>query len=75
VLPNGKSTLVFDIVAYNKKNPGYFAEDLQVLTSYLAEGKIQPAIAKRMPLMEARQAQELLLEAKVKGKIILICNT
>jgi len=44
------------------------------LMGYLAEGKIRPVIARRMPLVEAQQAQELLLGAKMKGKIVLICN-
>jgi NADPH2:quinone reductase len=71
-LPNGKSTLLFDVVQYNKKNPGFFAEDLRVLMGYLAEGKIKPVIARRMPLVEASQAQELLIGAKVSGKIVLV---
>jgi NADPH:quinone reductase-like Zn-dependent oxidoreductase len=41
---------------------------------YLADGKIKPVIAKRMPLVEASKAQKLIWEAKVKGKIVLICN-
>ena len=73
-LPNKKSTLLFDIVALNNKNPTWYAEDLKVLMGYLAEGKIAPVIARRMPLVEARQAQELILGAKVKGKIVLICE-
>jgi NADPH:quinone reductase-like Zn-dependent oxidoreductase len=65
---------LFDIVALNNKNPTWYAEDLKALMGYLAEGKIAPVIARRMPLVEARQAQELILGAKVKGKIVLICD-
>jgi NADPH:quinone reductase-like Zn-dependent oxidoreductase len=74
MLPNKKSAMLFDLVQFNKKNPTWYAEDLKVLMSYLAEGKIKPVIAKRMPLVEAQQAQELILGAKVKGKIVLICT-
>jgi NADPH:quinone reductase-like Zn-dependent oxidoreductase len=74
ILPNKKSTTLFDLVAFNKKNPTWYAEDMKVLIGNLAEGEIKPVIAKRMPLVDARQAQELLLGAKVKGKIVLICS-
>ena len=72
-LPNDKSAVVFGLDPLSKKNPG-FAEDLKVLMSFLAEGQIKPVIARQMPLGEARQAQELILGAKVKGKIVLICS-
>ena len=42
--------------------------------NYLKEGMIKPVIAKRMPLVEAREAQEFILGAKVKGKIVLTCG-
>jgi NADPH2:quinone reductase len=75
VLPNKKSTIpMFDVVELNKKNPSWFAEDLKVLMGYLTEGQIKPIIAERMPLSEARKAQELIRGAMVKGKIVLVCN-
>jgi NADPH2:quinone reductase len=74
ILPNRKSAKLFVVDSYNKKNPNLYPEDLKVLMGYLAKGKIKPVIAKRMPLVEARKAQELIWEAKVKGKIVLICN-
>jgi NADPH2:quinone reductase len=74
LLPNNKSARLFDVVQLNKKNPTWYTEDLKVLMGYLAEGKIKPVIARRMPLVEAREAQELILEAKVKGKVVLICS-
>ncbi|MFQ5796232.1 MAG: medium chain dehydrogenase/reductase family protein [Candidatus Bipolaricaulia bacterium] len=74
MLPNRKSASWFDVVSFNKKNPTYYAEDLKVLMDYLAEGKIKPVIADRMPLVEARKAQELLLDFKMQGKIVLVCS-
>ena len=74
VLPNGKSAILFDIVSFNNRNPDYYAPDLRLLLDWLVEGKINPVIAKRLPLVDAQQAQELLLEAKVTGKIVLMCN-
>jgi len=40
----------------------------------LKEGKIKPAIVRRMKLEEARQTHELIEEAAVKGRIVLIVN-
>ena len=74
VLPNGKSAMLFDIVSFNNRNPDYYAPDLRLLLDWLAEGTINPVIAKRMPLGEVRQAQEMILEAKVTGKIVLMCK-
>ncbi|UCC88849.1 MAG: zinc-binding dehydrogenase [Anaerolineales bacterium] len=73
-LPNKKSAMLFDLVRFNKKNPAWYAQDLKTLMGYLAEGEIKPVIARQMPLVEVRQAQELLLGAKVRGKIVLMCN-
>lgn len=74
ILPNGKSAVLFGLVGLDKKNPTWLAEDLNVLMGYLAESKIKPVIARRMPLAEAREAQELIAGAKVKGKITLVCS-
>jgi NADPH2:quinone reductase len=74
ILPNKKSAKLFVVDSYNKKDTNWYAEDLKVLMSYLADGKIKPVIAKKMPLVEASKAQKLIWEAKIKGKIVLFCN-
>lgn len=74
LLPNGKSAVLFDVVPFNRKNPSFFGEDLDVLMSHLSEGDIDPLIATEMPLTDAREAQEILLGANARGKVILICN-
>lgn len=71
-LPNGRSTKFYSIGAMRKKHPDWFSEDLARLFDLLVQGKIKPIIADRMPLSEARRAHELIEEAKVKGKIVLI---
>jgi NADPH2:quinone reductase len=45
-----------------------------ILFDLLTEQKIKPLIAQRFPLVEARQAQEILGAGGVAGKIVLICN-
>jgi NADPH2:quinone reductase len=53
----------------------WFREDLGALLELLRDGKIKPMVAERMPLTEARRAQELLGLGGVKGKLVLICNS
>jgi NADPH2:quinone reductase len=73
-LPNGKKALLFNVAPYNQKNPSYFAEDLPVLLSYLAEGRLKPLIAAEFPLAEARRAQEMILQAQAVGKVVMVCH-
>jgi NADPH:quinone reductase-like Zn-dependent oxidoreductase len=47
---------------------------LTALLGLLRDKKIKPLIAERIPLSEARRAQELLGQGSVKGKLVLICN-
>jgi NADPH:quinone reductase-like Zn-dependent oxidoreductase len=48
---------------------------LSTLLDLLQQKKIKPLIAQRLPLAEARHAQELLGKGGVTGKIVLVCNT
>ncbi|OGP94251.1 MAG: oxidoreductase [Deltaproteobacteria bacterium RBG_16_47_11] len=72
ILPNGRSTTFYSIAALRQKQPDWFSEDLTKLFDLLVEGKIKPIIAARMPLAEVRRAHELIEEAGVQGKIVLI---
>jgi len=51
-----------------------FREDLTALFELLREQKIKPLIARRLPLAQAREAQELLGKGGVTGKIVLVCD-
>jgi NADPH2:quinone reductase len=51
-----------------------FRQDLIALLDLLQQRKIKPLIAQRVPLVEARRAQELLGQGGVIGKIVLLCN-
>jgi NADPH2:quinone reductase len=57
-----------------RRKPAWFNEDLSVLLDLLRDRKIKPMIAERIPLREARRAQELLGRGSVKGKLVLVCN-
>ena len=69
--PNGRSTAFYSIGALRQKHPDWFSEDLTKLFDLLAQNKIKPIIAARMPLAEARRAHELIEQAEVQGKIVL----
>ncbi len=49
-------------------------EDLPVLFNLLAEGKIRPIISARLPLLEARKANELLESGQVAGNVVLVAS-
>ena len=74
ILANGRSASLYSIGALRKKRPDWFKEDLGELFSLLAQGKIKPVIAERMPLAKAALAHDLVEQAAVKGKIVLIVN-
>ena len=71
LLPNGRSAAFYAIGAMRHKHPDWFPEDLAALFDLLAQNKIKPVIAARMPLAEARRAHELVEGAEVQGKIVL----
>ena len=74
ILPNGRKAVFYSIGDLRKKNPEWFKEDLGALFSMLKEGKIKPSIERRMKLEGAAQAHELIEQAAVKGRIVLMVN-
>ena len=73
-LPNGRSSTFYSIGDLRKKQPDWFREDLEALFDLLAQGKIKPAIEQRMKLTDAVKAHELIEQAAVKGRIVLMVN-
>ena len=69
--PNGRSTAFYSIGPLRHKHADWFSGDLSELFDLLAQNKIKPIIAARMPLAEARRAHELIEKAEVQGKIVL----
>jgi len=72
VLPNGRSSQFYSITRLRKSNPEWFREDLTALFDLLAQGKIKPAIERRMTLDDAVEAHKLIEKAAVKGRIVLM---
>lgn len=67
----GRRSTFYGITQIYRKDPVPFREDLPRVFELIAEGRIAPLIARRLPLLEARQANRLLEEGGVEGKIVL----
>ncbi len=67
--------LPYSIQTLKRLRPALFRQDLIALLDLLQQRKINPLIAQRIPLAEARHAQELLGQGGVIGKIVLVCNS
>jgi NADPH2:quinone reductase len=72
--PGRKSMVPYSIQGLMWFKPAWFRQDLLMLLDLLKQGKIQPLIAQRLPLQEARRAHEMLGEGGVLGKIVLLPN-
>jgi NADPH:quinone reductase-like Zn-dependent oxidoreductase len=74
LIPDGKRTNFYNAWSLEKKQPQAYAEDLSEVLALLAAGKIRPVLAQTLPLAEASKAHELLEQAAVSGKIVLVCG-
>jgi NADPH:quinone reductase-like Zn-dependent oxidoreductase len=74
LLPGRKRVVPYSIQTLKRLRPAWFRQDLIALLDLLHQHKIKPLIAQRLPLAQARQAQELLGKGGVIGKIVLVCN-
>lgn len=74
LLPNGRSSVFYSIGGMRKKHPDWFREDLTTLFDLLAEGEIKPVIAERMELEDAARAHDLIEQAAVPDRIVLMVN-
>jgi len=72
ILPGRKRVVPYSIQTLKRLKPAWFREDLIVLLDLLQQKKIKPLIAQRLPLAEARQAQDVLGKGGVIGKIVLV---
>lgn len=73
ILPDGKK------ISFNtglpqmvEKENGWYRDTMTKLFQLLADGKIKPIVGKRMPISETAQAQQLLEDGAVQGKIVLL---
>jgi NADPH2:quinone reductase len=71
LLPGRKRVVPYSIQTLKRLEPEWFRRDLIVLFDLLQQKKIKPLVAARLPLAQARRAQELLSKGGVVGKIVL----
>jgi NADPH:quinone reductase len=74
LLPGRKRVVPYSIQTLKRLKPELFRQDLITLFDLLEQKKLEPLIAQRLPLVEARHAQVLLAKGGVTGKIVLVCN-
>ncbi|MBS3651762.1 zinc-binding dehydrogenase [Pseudaminobacter sp. 19-2017] len=72
--PGRRRILPYSIQYLKRWRPAWFREDLSTVLNLLLDKKIKPMIADRIPLSEARRAQELIGGGSVRGKLVLVCN-
>ncbi|HWE25807.1 MAG TPA: zinc-binding dehydrogenase, partial [Myxococcales bacterium] len=74
LLPGRKRVVPYSIQTLKRLKPELFRQDLTTLLELLRQRKVEPLIARRFPLEEARQAHELLGKGGVTGKIVLVSD-
>ena len=72
LLPGRKRVVPYSIQWLKRLRPALFRQDLIALFELLQQQEIKPLIAERLPLAEAKHAQELLGKGGVIGKIVLV---
>jgi NADPH2:quinone reductase len=73
LIPGGKqASMSSEISSFEQMNPGWYRETQTELLDLLAEGKINPVVAERIPLLEAARAHELLERGGYAGKVVLV---
>lgn len=71
-VPDGRSARFYGIMFMKRSHPDWFWEDLRTLFRLHAEGAIDPIVAARLPLAEARKAHEMIESGTVQGKLVLV---
>ena len=67
----GRVGKFYGVTMLYRKNPQPLREDLPKIFALLAAKKIDPLISHTLPILEARQALDLLATGSVAGKIVL----
>lgn len=68
----GRLGRFYGITMLYRKDPEPLREDLPKIFALLAEKKIDPLVSRTFPLLDAKQALELLAGGTVEGKIVLM---
>jgi NADPH:quinone reductase-like Zn-dependent oxidoreductase len=71
---SGRKGSFYGITQWYRKDRAPFVEDMPKLFALLAAKKIQPKIAARLGLLDARKGNEMLEKGGVDGKIVLVAQ-
>ena len=71
----GRRGAFYGITLLYRKDPRLLREDLPKIFSLLAEKRIDPLVAKRFHLLEARRALEVLASRSLAGKTVLTADS
>jgi NADPH2:quinone reductase len=74
LLPGRRRVVPYSIQWLKRLRPAWFRDDLIALFGHLQRREIEPLIARRFALTEAREAHELLGAEGVVGKLVLVSN-
>ncbi|MFQ5613733.1 MAG: medium chain dehydrogenase/reductase family protein [Anaerolineae bacterium] len=73
LIPDGKRIMFHTGLPQRaERNKAWYRETLARLFNWLAGGKLQPVVGKRLPLIKAAEAHTLLENGAVPGKIVLV---
>ena len=70
----GRRGTLYGITGLYRADPRPFMRDLSRLFGVLERGEIRPAIAARLPLLQARRGIEMLEAGGIEGKIVLLAQ-
>ncbi len=70
----GKKAYFWDVTTAARRDLAQYRKDLAAVFDLLNAGKLEPAIGEVMQLQDAPKAQQLLLDYKVQGKIVLVSS-
>lgn len=71
----GRSTESPNLADFAPARHAWYRETLTELLDFLAAGEIKPAVAARIPLVEAARAHELIERGGYAGKVDLVSST
>ena len=74
LLPGNRRVVPYSIQTLMRVKRHLFREDLTALFDLLRQRKIEPLVARRFRLDEAREAQEMLGKGGVTGKFVLVMD-
>jgi NADPH:quinone reductase-like Zn-dependent oxidoreductase len=72
--PKGKRIKLYGTSTYFLGNRQPYIEDWGMLFELLRERKIQPVIYRRLPILEAAQANALMESGQVVGNVVLVAG-